>query len=384
MKIVYITNARLPTEKAHGVQIVKMSEAFSSLNNDVTIISPNRVQKEISHKTDIFNFYDIEILFEHNLVNFIDPYVYRSIMPKFIYRFFSFIVNLLWGVKSASLGKKLNGDMYIFRDNTPFSYLFSVFYSKKCVIEFHDIPPFTSRLIFKLGLIFSKKTTCFAVTTKLSKDLSKKFGKLKNLNQIHTLHDGVDLKKFTNNKYPENKIPVASYCGSLSKSKGIDLIIDTAKLINNVEFIIIGGLKAELDYYNEIVIKTGINNIKFVGQVNYSRVPELLNNSDILLLPATANEIKSKEYTSAMKLFEYLSVGRPIIASNIPSNTEILKNEENCLLFEPDNPKSLAERIGYLIKNKDLMEKLSNNSSNLSLKYSWQERSKKIINKVKD
>ena len=145
-----------------------------------------------------------------------------------------------------------------------------------------------------------------------------------------------------------------------------------------------GGLKAELDYYNEIVIKTGINNIKFVGQVNYSRVPELLNNSDILLLPATANEIKSKEYTSAMKLFEYLSVGRPIIASNIPSNTEILKNEENCLLFEPDNPKSLAEKIGHLIKNKDLMEKLSNNSSNLSLKYSWQERSKKLINKVKD
>ncbi|MBA4715368.1 MAG: hypothetical protein H2015_02125, partial [Chloroflexi bacterium] len=77
MKIVYITNARLPTEKAHGVQIVKMSEAFSSLNNDVTVISPKRVQKEISHKTDIFNFYDIENIFEHKLVNFIDPYVYR-------------------------------------------------------------------------------------------------------------------------------------------------------------------------------------------------------------------------------------------------------------------------------------------------------------------
>ena len=66
MKIVYITNARLPTEKAHGVQIVKMTEAFSSLNNDVTIISPNRVQKEISHKTDIFNFYDIDKKFEQN------------------------------------------------------------------------------------------------------------------------------------------------------------------------------------------------------------------------------------------------------------------------------------------------------------------------------
>ena len=61
MKIVYITNARLPTEKAHGVQIVKMTEAFSSLNNEVMIISPKRVQREISHKTDIFNFYNINI-----------------------------------------------------------------------------------------------------------------------------------------------------------------------------------------------------------------------------------------------------------------------------------------------------------------------------------
>ena len=384
MKIVYITNARLPTEKAHGVQIVKMSEAFSGLNNDVTIISPNRVQKEISHKTDIFNFYDIEILFEHKLINFVDPYLYRHLMPKIIYRFFSFIVNLFWGLKSASVGKKLNGDFYIFRDNTPFSFLFSVFYSKKCVIEFHDIPPLASRFIFKLGLIFSKKTICFAVTTKLSEDLLKKFGKIKNLNQIYTLHDGVDLKKFTKKKSTENRVPAVTYCGSLSKSKGMDLLIDTAKLINNVEFVIIGGLKTELDHYKKIASKNGVNNIKFVGQVSYSKVPELLNNSDILLLPSTADEIKSKEYTSAMKLFEYLSVGKPIIASNISSNTEILKNEENCLLFEPDNPENLADRIKFLIGNKDLKEKLSNNSSNLALKYSWEERSKKIINKVKN
>ena len=384
MKIVYITNARLPTEKAHGVQIVKMSEAFSGLNNDVTVISPKRVQKEISHKTDIFNFYDIENIFEHKLVNFIDPYVYRHLMPKFIYRFFSFIVNLLWGFKSAKLGRKLNGDFYIFRDNTPFSFLFSVLYSKKCVVEFHDIPPLTSRLIFKLGLIFSKKTICFAVTTKLSEDLLKKFGKLKNLHRIHTLHDGVDLKKFTNIKGPKNNIPVATYCGSLSKSKGIDLIIDAAKLLNNVKFIIIGGLKTEVNHYREIAIGLGINNIKFVGQVSYSNVPKLLNNSDILLLPSTANEIKSKEYTSAMKLFEYLSVGRPIIASNISSNTEILKNEENCLLFEPDNHKSLADKIESLIENKYLIEKISSNSLKLALKYSWEERSKKVINKVKN
>ena len=69
LKIVYITNARLPTEKAHGVQIIKMIEALSSLNNEVVLISPNRIQNEISHKTSVFDFYNVEKIFEHNLIN---------------------------------------------------------------------------------------------------------------------------------------------------------------------------------------------------------------------------------------------------------------------------------------------------------------------------
>ena len=119
-----------------------------------------------------------------------------------------------------------------------------------------------------------------------------------------------------------------------------------------------------------------------MGQINYSSIPELLNNSDLLLLPTTANDTKSKKYTSAMKLFEYLSVGKPIIASNISSNTEILQDKENCLLFEPDNPRSFADQIEFIIGNDELTKKLSINSSNLALKYSWEKRSKKVIDKV--
>lgn len=383
MKIVYITNARLPTEKAHGVQIIKMIEALSSLNNEVVLISPNRIQNEISHKTSVFDFYNVEKIFEHNLINFIDPYKYRSLMPKFFYRFFSFLVNLFWGIKSAKIGSKLNGDFYIFRDNTPFSYLFCAIFSKKCVIEFHDIPPFLSRLIFKLGLMISGKTVCFAVTNKLSEDLFHKFGKVKNLKKIDTLHDGVDLIKFKNNKIIENSTPLLTYCGSLSKSKGIDLIINSAKYIKNVEFLIIGGLKVDVDHYKKIANDNGVKNINFIGQVNYSDVPNLLNKSDILLLPSSAINIKSRNYTSAMKLFEYMSIGKPIIASNIPSNTEILENNLNCLLFEPDNPKSMVEKINTLINDKELNKKITKNSSKLAIKYSWTERSKKMIKRIK-
>ena len=147
------------------------------------------------------------------------------------------------------------------------------------------------------------------------------------------MHDGVDLIKFKNNKIIENSTPLLTYCGSLSKSKGIDLIINSAKYIKNVEFLIIGGLKVDVDHYKKIANDNGVKNINFIGQVNYSDVPNLLNKSDILLLPSSAKNIKSRNYTSAMKLFEYMSIGKPIIASNIPSNTEILENNLNCLLL---------------------------------------------------
>ena len=77
-----------------------------------------------------------------------------------------------------------------------------------------------------------------------------------------------------------------------------------------------------------------------------------------------------------------MSVGKPIIASDIPSNTEVLENNINCLLFEPDNPESMVEKINTLINDKELNNRISKNSSKLAIKYSWIERSKKMVKRI--
>ena len=46
-KLIYIANARIPTEKAHGIQIMKMCEAFAGLGVDVEIIVPKRSVKAL-------------------------------------------------------------------------------------------------------------------------------------------------------------------------------------------------------------------------------------------------------------------------------------------------------------------------------------------------
>jgi len=166
LKIVYITNARLPTEKAHGVQILKMIKGFSGLGNQTVLIHPKRYQAEISHKTDVFNFYKMEKVFQVKSLKFIDPYIFRPFIPKFIYRFFSFLVDFIWGIFSVNYAKKYTPDFLFFRDNTPFSLFFSYLSGIPSAIEFHDMPPLISKRIFKFTLKRSKKIKCFSVTKK--------------------------------------------------------------------------------------------------------------------------------------------------------------------------------------------------------------------------
>jgi len=199
------------------------------------------------------------------------------------------------------------------------------------------------------------------------------------------LQDAVDLEDYIGKPKIKSSsdIPILTYCGSLSHEKGVDLLLETATNLEGFQIIIVGGLGAEVKIYSEKAKKMNIDNIRFIGQVLPSEVPNYLNSSDILLLPSSAKSKKSREYTSAMKLFEYLASGIPIIASNIPSNTEILTGDKNCILFNPDDSDSLVREIKKLWQNYDLREKISHNSIELSKEFTWENRCKVIIDEIK-
>ena len=57
MKIIYIANVRMPTEKAHGIQIMKMCEAFSLAEFEVELVVPWRFNKI---EENAFDFYGVK------------------------------------------------------------------------------------------------------------------------------------------------------------------------------------------------------------------------------------------------------------------------------------------------------------------------------------
>ena len=61
MRLVYIANIRLPTEKAHGVQIMKTCEAFAALGHTVELVVPNR---KTPIAEELFGYYGIQNRFQ--------------------------------------------------------------------------------------------------------------------------------------------------------------------------------------------------------------------------------------------------------------------------------------------------------------------------------
>jgi len=118
--------------------------------------------------------------------------------------------------------------------------------------------------------------------------------------------------------------------------------------------------------------------IALAGHQLHETMPLWMKAADILVLPNKGQENISKLYTSPLKLFEYMVIGRPIVASDLPSLREIL-NAKNAILFEPDNSKSLALAIKKLIQDSSRAQLLADQARLDAQKYSWSARAKKIL-----
>jgi glycosyltransferase involved in cell wall biosynthesis len=84
-----------------------------------------------------------------------------------------------------------------------------------------------------------------------------------------------------------------------------------------------------------------------------SNIPSILRKFDILLLLSkkkieTSDGGDIGQYTSPLKMFEYMASGRPIIASKLPVFEEVLKHNVNALLVSPDNDKVHGEALDLL------------------------------------
>ncbi|MCX8011348.1 MAG: glycosyltransferase family 4 protein, partial [Ignavibacteria bacterium] len=123
--------------------------------------------------------------------------------------------------------------------------------------------------------------------------------------------------------------------------------------------------------------------IIFTGIVPHSEAPQYLSACDILVSPHLGFETNQRFFGSPTKLFEYMAMGKAIVASDLEQIGKVIIDGINGLKVNPGNVDELAEKILSLAGDKTLQKKLGENARNDVIKnYTWEMNAKRVLNKM--
>lgn len=382
MNIFYIANIRLPTEKAHGLQIMKMCESFSSqqlrlrqgfggqaaTSNqrfEVELIVPKRLNPI---KQDPFKYYGVKENFKITRLPVLDLVRLGRLGFLLESLIFSKVAAIYLFFKKADV-------IYYGRDELPLYFL--SFFKKNIFWEAHQ-----GRMNITIKRLLKKAAGVITISEGL-----KNFYQT-NREDILVSPDAVDFDEFNIplsreecrqklNKYlpPDKKIVL--YVGHLYEWKGIYTLLEASHVLEDyASFVFLGGTEKD-----STIFRSGIKDLKYVQWVPHQPhqdIPKWLKAADILILPNSAVEEISRLFTSPLKLFEYLASGTPIIASDLPSIREIV-SENEVLFFRPDDAEDLRDKIKYAFEHEDEMLTKADSAKQLAQKYTWSKRAENIL-----
>ena len=389
MKLIYLTNSRLPGEKAHAIQIMKTCAALAA-DVDVQIVHPRRVNRPwLQSVVDLQKYYKLPRDVQRRLVGSLDLF---SIVPKLpfgktlAYKIVFAIQTITYHIALLPLLLTSSADVYYTRDSLTASLL--VLLRKvsisTVIYEAHRFP--SSRLGLELSRWLVNKLdgivvlTNFLATRYLELGIPEK--------RISVVPDAVDLQDFgvfsksaaRQHLGIDESIFVVMYVGHMYHWKGVDTLVEAAtRLSDNEQIWLIGGTPEELPRIEQLAKQLELTNIHLAGYVPYEQISTYMAAADVLVIPNSGDYDISRFYTSPIKLFEYMAAKRPIVASNLPSLREIIVHDETALLVQPDNPISLAIAIQRLQSDSHLSSRLVDNATVLVSKHTWSGRSQRIL-----
>lgn len=178
-----------------------------------------------------------------------------------------------------------------------------------------------------------------------------------NLNKVHYINNGVDLKRFEYNKehynltdqdLDDNKVFKIVYAGSIRKGNNIDFWLDVSKLISNprVKFLFWGD-GDQLIHLKQRLIDEKIENVIFKGFVDKQYIPGIISKASINILDGKSDPLY-RYGISLNKLFEYLAAGKPVLMAYEAMYNPITDYDAGSMVINP-TAESVADEIEKFI-----------------------------------
>ncbi|HON27682.1 MAG TPA: glycosyltransferase family 4 protein [Mesotoga infera] len=170
------------------------------------------------------------------------------------------------------------------------------------------------------------------------------------------------------------------YSGSIDVDRSIVEMIEAFVMLRkkyHIRLDLLGPIhdKSLRDYITEKESQT--DGLAYRGTLAHNDALEIVSESDVGLM--VMHRGRSKEMSSPLKMYEYLGLGLPIIASDFRKWREVL-DEKPCALFvDPDSPSDIAEKMEILIKDKKLRNNMRENAIEISSRYSWRSIEERLL-----
>lgn len=372
LRVAYVGSPEIFSRGASAIHIMKMCQAMGRLGVSTTLLIPTK-----GSRGEMYVYYGVESNFS---------------IKAFPYFGNSTVRNVVHGILSSIYTKMKRGDFdLVVTRNIVYAYLATKFFKIPTVYDAHH--PLVKGAHF---LFNSFKDSAYLVRFSTNSaglgDIYLREGLPRE--KLVVAHNGVDLARFKSlptieEARAELGLPpgkkIVCYAGNIYEGRGIELLIDASLRFDDVMFLIVGGLETDVARYRKIALDKNARNFMLKGFIPHHLVPLYLAASDLLVMPYTSRMTirggtQAGEFTSPIKLFEYMASGRPVVATAIPSVCEILEDGVNAALVKPDGADSLCEGIKRVLDAPGLAAKIALRAQEDVKGYTWEARAKKLLN----
>lgn len=376
MRIAYVADIRLPTERAHGLQIMEMCRAFARAGHEVRLFVPTR-RNPITATP--WEHYGMSPEFEIVRVSTPDFIPFDRLLG----RLSSMLNAFLFSRTARRAVRAFAPDVVYMRD----PWFTGVDPRAASVLEAHDVP---SRITFLHRRAWAAAARIVTVTDGLRRAF-REAGVPDS--KLAVAHDAVDPETFDVREsraearaalgLPADAF-IAAYAGHLYPYKGVDDLLDACpRLRPNSRVVFIGGRPDDLARLKARAAEIGVTNATFVGPVPHAQVPLWLRAADAAVLPTRADGRHAAEFLSPLKLFEYLAAGKAIVATSTPSALEVL-DATTARLVPPSDPAALADALNALADVPAARESLARAARAAAEGRTWLRRADEVLKGLPD
>lgn len=178
---------------------------------------------------------------------------------------------------------------------------------------------------------------------------------------------------------------VIGFLGTFGVWHGILVLAEVIPRVLEVHpdarFLIVGDGQLKGEFRKKIEEAGCADRVVMTGYVSHEEVPAYLDACDILVSPHVPNQDGTLFFGSPTKLFEYMGMGKGIVASDLGQLGQVLSHEKTAYLVRPGDPESLRSGIEALIRDTDLRTKIGKEVRKEALKkYSWTRNAERVVN----